>query len=123
MKKVLIAIVVTVLVSCTKTTINTKVNPTDFVEITSVSKVYEPNGDVGRKLNLKFTINSDTSNIQCVKIYKQTFYLYDWWTAKDLYVINKIIDHNAGYEEVFYVFKWEYKDGTTLTQEPISTKL
>ena len=122
MKKIII-IVAIAFASCTKTGTNvTNQTQTDEAKILSWYGYQEPNGDRGRRLSLK--INCDTTKVLRVRMYKNILSPiseYDNWTATNANKVTTIYDHNAGYGEVWYIFRFEYNNGTEYVQAPIKT--
>ena len=109
--------------SCTKIGTNvTNQTQTDEAKILSWYGYQEPNGDRGRRLSLK--INCDTTKVLRVILYKNIYIPlaeYTWWSSADANKVTTIYDHNAGYGEVWYIFRFEYKNGTEYVQAPIKT--
>jgi len=109
--------------SCTKTGTNvTNQTQTDEAKILSWYSYQEPNGDIGRRLTVK--INCDTSKVLRVRMYKNILSPtneYTWWTSIEANKVTSIYDHFASYGEVWYIFRFEYINGTEYVQAPIKT--
>lgn len=107
MKNLMIAIIAIAFASCTKGTTGNNVQ-TDEVKILSWNTYNEPNGDIGRKLNIK--IICDTTKVKRVILYKNIYIPpaeYTWWSSADANKVTTIYDHTAGYYEVWYIFRFE----------------
>jgi hypothetical protein len=123
MKNLMIAIIAIAFSSCTKTGTNvTNQTQTDEAKILSWYSYQEPSGGRGRRLFLK--INCDTTKVLRVTMYRNILSPtneYTSWTAIEANKVTNIYDHFAGDGEVWYIFRFEYINGTEYVQSPIKT--
>lgn len=118
MKKLIIILTIA-FASCTKNTAPPNTT-TDHATITSVQRVNEPNGNIGRRVNFTTILFTAVK----LKVYKQNLVQHlNYWEPNNITPSMTFTDHNAGLGEVWYTFRWEYVNGTDYWQVPQSTKL